>query len=275
MASQFFEKLPLPYKAGGNLIGWVGGQYVSAHPDLFPAWVIDVAPILAAGFILSFLWYSLNYWREIRGKSRFHLDPQVILILCLLGALGASTLQWWRRPSSTTAVVAAPMAKANEPSPQATLFLKDIKLSAGKELHLTATPTQTVVTRLRVFADITGGFPGAKNWPPITRVEVGELIDVVKGRQLSLKIIMRDPSKGRLSDLFWGQDSASNNAVSFNPGIRSVVHARLAILGPDGIEQPIYFMLLLTDVTETEGHQMLVVNEGDLDWINDWKATAK
>jgi preprotein translocase subunit Sec61beta len=92
----FFNNLHWTIRLPAKLIAAVCGAYVSNHPDIFPSWAVVVGAVIALWVVIAFLWQLLNAWREHTGKQRLRLDPQIILIACLVVALGAAVWQWWR-----------------------------------------------------------------------------------------------------------------------------------------------------------------------------------
>jgi preprotein translocase subunit Sec61beta len=94
----FFKNLPWYILYPGKAVAAAAGGYVSQHPEIFPSWVVLLGAAVALWVVLAFLWHALNSWREHSGKAKLKLDPQLILILFLVAALGAAIWQWLRLP---------------------------------------------------------------------------------------------------------------------------------------------------------------------------------
>lgn len=135
MLVDFFKNLPWWLLYPGRALLAICGGYVSQNPQIFPHWAVLLGALVALWVIVAFVWHAINAWREHNQKQRLRLDPQLILIGCLLGALAMVTWQWWRGtpPDPRIAVLEAQIADLRNQPRGLTLNTQQPTASAAEQ----------------------------------------------------------------------------------------------------------------------------------------------
>lgn len=139
------------------------------------------------------------------------------------------------------------------------------------------TPLITV-DKLRVFVDHKEYFGG--RWTPnITRAEIGDLRDVVKGTYREIALV-HEANSGPLKALRWGPPTLNQDipmpqeitSGSFGVMPAIPIRMRVVIIGPDNKEQ--YFYTEMLELTDNPNNQRFIIIHDDQRpaWAMAWES---
>jgi hypothetical protein len=132
--------------------------------------------------------------------------------------------------------------------------------------------------RLRVFVDYSFYRQG---WMQKIRAPIGEIKEPVKGQRVAVPFIfsaMRDDAP--TYDLWWG-DPQSRFAI-FPPDTTNflpvtIAHAHVAVVGPSGMEQHYYFILLRIPAQPNQPNvpRFEILRGPETNWVSEWENETK
>jgi hypothetical protein len=93
--ADFFKNLHWSVRLPGKVLLAAVGAYMNNHPELFPSYAVVIGGAVVLWVVLAFLWQALNAVRVHQGKSMLRVDPNAVLVILLVAALGAALWQWW------------------------------------------------------------------------------------------------------------------------------------------------------------------------------------
>lgn len=244
-------------------------DYHSSSAALILAVIATVLLIIPGGHHAR-KWH--NGRREIGVAG---LDSWYFIAPCLMVAILAIASAAYGIGLRSANGIHAPDSKTDVPQPRpstaagiksAPAFLKNISISSHSLAPLAFVGTVSATTdRLRFYVDASPRFFG--QFDGTFRAQISESRDAVKDQPIDVQLVFKGPPNNTdRGEYYWGDPKNNYPIAPLN-------RARLVIIGPDGSEQHVYFMVIHGAV---ENQPFIVLDEKDNEWTKRWKeADAK
>jgi len=268
-----FSRLLSPLNTALSLASWVGWLFPGLGAGVMAAWAASELTwfwntfqwlgIIFVGLVTWLLvGIGLNLYRQSRtdGENK-RLEPTLI-IAAIAGVVLLGSLVVWSQKAKVSQSETLSTPTKNGPE-----YLKTVEFESSDQTPLIFRGVvSNTIERLRIIVEPSSEMTG--HYFPHGTIAIGERKDLIRDDKFEVRLI----TKSERPDLTQAQ------FVWAAPGNRSPVRplnrVRLSIIGPDGLEQHIYFMVVqaMPNLMFTPNPPLKVIPESDLQWINEWRA---
>jgi len=268
-----FSRLLSPLNTALSLASWVGWLFPGLGAGVMAAWAASELTwfwntfqwlgIIFVGLVTWLLvGIGLNLYRQSRtdGENK-RLEPTLI-IAAIAGVVLLGSLVVWSQKAKVSQSETLSTSTKNGPE-----YLKTVEFESSDQTPLIFRGVvSNTIERLRIIVEPSSEMTG--HYFPHGTIAFGERKDLIRDDKFEVRLI----TKSERPDLTQAQ------FVWAAPGNRSPVRplnrVRLSIIGPDGLEQHIYFMVVqaMPNLMFTPNPPLKVIPESDLQWINEWRA---